>query len=52
MVITEKNEGLLFIMKVAQWIRVQLPMQGSQVQSLVWEDSTGLRAAKPAHHNS
>jgi len=26
---------------VAQWIRFLLPMQGTQVQSLVWEDPTG-----------
>ena len=30
---------------VAQWIRMHLPMQETQVPSLVWEDST--RATKP-----
>ena len=25
---------------VAQWMRIRLPMQGAQVQSLVWEDPT------------
>ena len=35
---------------VVQWKRIGLPMQGSQVQSLVWED-TSLRATKPMSHN-
>ena len=25
---------------MVQWLRVNLPMQGTQVQSLVWEDFT------------
>ena len=25
---------------VVKWLRISLPMQGSQVQSLVWEDFT------------
>ena len=25
---------------VAQWLRIRLPMQGTWVQSLVWEDPT------------
>ena len=29
---------------VAQWIRIRLPMQGTQTWSLVWEDSTCLGA--------
>ena len=29
---------------VAQWIRIHLPMHGTQTWSLVWEDSTCLRA--------
>jgi len=31
---------------VVQWLRICLLMQGIQVQSLVWEDPTGLRATK------
>ena len=31
-----------------QWIRIQLPMQGTQVQSLVQEDPTCCRATKAA----
>ena len=37
---------------VAQWLRVHLPMQGTQIQSLVWENPTGRGAAKPVHHIS
>ena len=36
---------------VAQWLRIHLPMQGTRVQSLVWEDSTCHRATKPMRHN-
>ena len=36
---------------VVQCLRVCLPMQGTQVQSLVLEDSTCLRIIKPMHHN-
>ena len=36
---------------VAQWLRICLPMQGTQVQALVWEDSTCRRATEPVRHN-
>ena len=36
---------------VAQWIRICLPMQGTQFWSLVEEDFTGLRATELMHHN-
>ena len=36
---------------VAQWLRIRLPMQGTWVQSLVWEDPTRYRATKPVSHN-
>ena len=36
---------------VAWWLRVRLPMQGTQVQALVREDPTCHRATKPACHN-
>ena len=36
---------------VAQWIRIRLPMQGTQVRALVWEDPTGCGATKPVRHN-
>ena len=35
---------------VAQWIRLHLPMQGTWVRSLVWEDSMCCGATKPMHH--
>ena len=36
---------------VAQWIRIHLPVQETQVRSLLQEDSTCCRATKPMHHN-
>ena len=36
---------------VAQWLRIHLPMQGTWVRALVWEDPTCLRATKPICHN-
>ena len=36
---------------VAQWLRIRLPMQGSQVRSLVREDPMCRGATKPVHHN-
>ena len=36
---------------VVQWLRQCLPGQGTWVRSLVQEDPTCLRAAKPVHHN-
>ena len=36
---------------VAQWIRIHLPMQWTQVQSLVREDSTWCGTSKPVCHN-
>ena len=36
---------------VVQWLRICLPMQGTQVRALVQEDPTCCRAAKPMCHN-
>ena len=36
---------------VAQWLRVCLPMQGTRVRALVWEDPTCLGATGPVSHN-
>ena len=36
---------------VVQWLRIDLPMQGTQVRALVREDPTCLGATKPVHHN-
>ena len=33
---------------MAQWLRIHLPMRGTRVQALVWEDPTCLGATKPA----
>ena len=35
---------------VAQWLRVCLPMQGTRVRALVWEDPTCRGATKPVSH--
>ena len=35
---------------VAQWLRVCLPMQGTWVRALVWEDPTCRGATKPVSH--
>ena len=34
-----------------QWLRIYLPVQGTQVQSLVREDPTCHGATKPVRHN-
>ena len=36
---------------VVHWVRVRLPMEGTQVQSLVWEPPTCCEATKPMRHN-
>ena len=36
---------------VAQWLRICLPMQGTWVRALVWEDPTCRRATGPVSHN-
>ena len=36
---------------VAQWLRIHLPMQGTQVRALVQEDPTCCGATKPLHHD-
>ena len=36
---------------VAQWLRVCLPMQGTRVWALVWEDPTCHGATGPVRHN-
>ena len=45
------SKNLLWTSLEVQWIRIRLPMQGTWVQSLVWEDSTCLGAMKPVNHN-
>ena len=36
---------------VVQWLRICLPMQGTWVRALVWEDPTCRGATKPVCHN-
>ena len=36
---------------VTQWLRIRLPMQGTRVRALVWEDPTCRGATKPVRHN-
>ena len=36
---------------VAQWLRIHLPMQGTRVRALVWEDPTCRGATVPVSHN-
>ena len=36
---------------VAQWLRIRLPMQGTRVRALVWEDPTCHGATGPVSHN-
>ena len=36
---------------VAQWLRICLPMQGTRVRALVWEDPTCRGVAGPVSHN-
>ena len=36
---------------MAQWLRIRLPVQGTQVRALVREDPTCHRATKPVCHN-
>ena len=36
---------------VFQWLRIHLPMQGTQVQSLIQKDPTCLGATKPVHRD-
>ena len=36
---------------VAQWLRICLPVQGTWVRALVWEDPTCRGATRPVSHN-
>ena len=45
------QENRLGASLVAQWLRVCLPMKGTRVQALVWEDPTCRGATKPVSHN-
>ena len=36
---------------VAQWLRIRLPIQGTRVRALVWDDPTCCGATEPVSHN-
>ena len=36
---------------VVQWLRICLPMQGTRVRALVWEDPTCRESTGPVSHN-
>ncbi|KAJ8788320.1 hypothetical protein J1605_000376 [Eschrichtius robustus] len=46
---TKKEE--IWASLVEQWLRICLPMQGTRVRALVWEDPTCRRATRPVSHN-
>ena len=49
-----KSSGLNMSIRaslVVQWLRIRLPMQGTQVCALVREDPTCCGATKPVRHN-
>ena len=39
------------IIATPQWLRICLPMQGTRVRALVWEDPTCRGATGPVSHN-
>ena len=50
-IIFMKKNVIIGTSLVVQWLRIHLPMQGTRVRSLVWEDPTCRGAAKPVRHN-
>ena len=48
---TEQNKKKNRASLVVQWLRVCLPVQGTWVRALVWEDPTCCGAAGPVSHN-
>ena len=45
------SKELLRASLVARWLRICLPMQGTRVRGLVWEDPTCRGATRPVSHN-
>ncbi|KAJ8797855.1 hypothetical protein J1605_017057 [Eschrichtius robustus] len=45
------KRAALWASLVAQWLRICLPMQGTRVRALVWEDPTCRGATGPVSHN-
>ena len=48
---TKRKNTKITASLVALWLRIRLPMQGTRVQALVWEDPTCRGATKPVRHN-
>ena len=57
MLIRQREGIIILVLKmnraslVAQWLRICLPMQGTRVRALVWEDPTCRGATRPVSHN-
>ena len=49
--LTLKSKNLSRASLVVQWLRIRLPMQGTRVRALVWEDPTCRGATMPVSHN-
>ena len=47
----EDQNAVIGASLVAQWLRICLPMQGTRVRALVWEDPTCRGANGPVSHN-
>ena len=50
-VVGSSQETIEWASLVAQWLRICLPMQGTWVRALVWEDPTCRGATRPVSHN-
>ena len=48
---SEKHDTTKETQQGLPWLRIHLPMQGTWVQPLVWEDPTCCGATKPMNHN-
>ena len=48
---SSSEEASLGTSLMAQWVRIRLPMQGTRVRALVWEDPTCRGATKPVCRN-
>ena len=46
-----KKNQWMWTSVVAKWLRICLPMQGTRVRALVWEDPTCRGATTPVSHN-
>ena len=51
LMVTTNQKTTIGASLVAQWLRICLPMQGTQVRALVWEDPTCHGATGPVSHN-